>query len=72
MKYVITESRLNNLVSNYLDQMNWWEWDIGDGEFNLADVKFESSKILFRIQYSSTMPDHYFDIIYFILIKFYI
>jgi hypothetical protein len=64
MKYIITESRLNSLVSNYLDQMDWWKWDIGDGEFNLADGKFESTKILFRIQYSSTMPDHYFDIIY--------
>ena len=44
--------------------MDWVEWDVGDGEFNLADGKFESSKILFRIQYSSTIPDHHFDIIY--------
>jgi len=64
MKYIITESRLNELVAKYLDQMNWWEWDIGDGEFNLADGEFETSKILFRIQYSSTMPDRHFDIIY--------
>lgn len=64
MKYIITESRLNSLVSNYLDQMDWWEWDIGDGEFNLADGKFESSKILFRTQWSSAMPDHSFEVIY--------
>lgn len=64
MRYIISESRLNDLVSKYLDQMDWWEWDIGDGEFNLSDGKFEPSKILFRIQYSSTMPDHSFNVIY--------
>jgi len=64
MRYIITENRLNNLVSKYLEQLDWWEWNIGDGEFNLADGKFETSKILFRIQYSSTVPDHSFDVIY--------
>lgn len=49
---------------DYLDQFDWWEWDIGDGEFNIADGKYETSKIMFRIQYSSTVPDHYFDVIY--------
>jgi len=64
MKYIITENRLNNLVSKYLEQLDWWEWDIGDGEFNLADGKFETSKILFRIQYSSIVAGHSFDVIY--------
>lgn len=64
MKYIITENRLNNLASKYLEQLDWWMWDIGDGEFNLADGKFETSKILFRIQYSSTVPDHSFNVIY--------
>ena len=49
MKYIITESRLHNLVSKYLDQMDWWVWDIGDGEFNIADGKNETSKFFFRI-----------------------
>lgn len=64
MRYIINENRLNKVIQSYLDQMDWWEWDIGDGEFNLADGKYESNKILFRIQYSSTMPDHYYDVIY--------
>lgn len=64
MKYIISENRLNDLVLKYLDQMDWWEWDIGDGEFNLADGKFDKSQIFFRIQYSSTMPDHSFEVIY--------
>ena len=64
MKYVISENRLNDLVLKYLDNLDWWEWDIGDGEFDVADGRYEKPKLRFRIQYSSTMPDHYFDVIY--------
>ena len=61
MKYIITESRLNNLISSYLDQMNWWEWEIGDDEFNLADGQHGNDLIHYRIQHSSTIPDKVFD-----------
>lgn len=64
MKYIITENRLHDLASKYLDGMTWWEWDIGDGEFDLADGEFNPDKILYRIQYSSTDPDHSFEVIY--------
>jgi len=60
-KYIITESRLNDLISSYLDQMNWWEWEIGDDEFNLADGQHGNDLIHYRIQHSSTFPDKVFD-----------
>lgn len=28
MKYIITENRFNTLISNYLDNLDWREWDI--------------------------------------------
>jgi hypothetical protein len=64
MKYIITESRLNNLVFSYLDNQDWQTWDIGDGEFNVADGEFGEDLIRFRIQYSITIPDRSFDVIY--------
>ena len=64
MKYIITESRINKLVFLYLDSQNWHTWDIGDGEFNVADGEYGSDVIKFRIQFSSTVPDHEFNVIY--------
>jgi hypothetical protein len=64
MKYIITESRLNNLVFSYLNNQDWRTWDIGDGEFNVADGEFGKDLIRLRIQYSSTIPDRSFDVIY--------
>lgn len=64
MKYIITESRINKLVSNYLNGFEWYTWDVGDGEFDVADGEYESSKLKFRIQYSSTIPDHEFNVLY--------
>ncbi len=64
MKYVITENRLKNLILSYLDSIDWWGWDIGDGEFNLADGQYNTSKILYRIQYSSMHPHREFEVIY--------
>ena len=37
MKYIITESKVNNLVKLYLDTLELWMWDIGDGEFSVSD-----------------------------------
>ena len=64
MKYIITESQINKLVFLYLDSQDWHTWDIGDGEFNVADGEFGKDLIRFRIQYSSTVPDHHFDVVY--------
>ncbi len=61
---IINESRIESLISDYLNQKNWYNWDIGDGEFNLADGEFGKDVIYFRIQYSSTVPDHHFNVIY--------
>lgn len=64
MRYIISENRLNDLIMNYLDQMDWWEWDIGDGEFNLHDQKNESSKILFRIRFSGKITLNEVEVIF--------
>ena len=64
MKYIIKESRIDKLMFLYLDSQNWHTWDIGDGEFDVADGKQEKDVIKFRIQYSSTVPDHEFNVIY--------
>ena len=64
MKYIITESQINKLVFLYLDSQDWHTWDIGDGEFNVADGQYGKDVIKFRIQYSSTEPDHEFNVIY--------
>ena len=36
----------------------------GDGEFNVADGEYGDDVIRFRIQYSCTVPDHEFNVIY--------
>jgi hypothetical protein len=64
MKYIITESKINKLVSNYLDGQKWYTWDIGDGEFNVADGEYGKDVIHYRIQESITVPDRMFDLIY--------
>lgn len=64
MKYIITENRINELVSKYLDSTDWWSWDEGDGEFNVTDGYGGKTKFKFRIQWSSTVPDLSFNVIY--------
>ena len=64
MKYIITESKINKLVSMYMDNQKLYTLDIGDGEFNIIDEEFGEDFIRYRIQYSSTVPDLMFDLIY--------
>ena len=64
MKYIITESQINKLVFLYLDSQDWHIWDIGDGEFNVADGQYGKDVMKFRIQHSSMEPDHEFNVIY--------
>jgi hypothetical protein len=63
-KTIINENRIGKLVSDYLDSQKWYTWDIGDSEFNVADGEYGVDQFRFRIQYSSTMPDHSFNVIY--------
>lgn len=64
MKYILNESQIDKLITSYLNSQDWKTWDIGDGEFNVADGEFGKDLIRFRIQYSSTVPDNYFNVIY--------
>jgi hypothetical protein len=64
LKIIVENNKMNTIVSQYLDSQDWKTWDIGDGEFNVADGEFGEDLIRFRIQYSSTVPDHHFDVIY--------
>jgi len=64
LKIIVENNKVNSLVSKYLDSQDWRTWDIGDGEFNVADGEFGKDLIRFRIQYSSTYPDHSFNVIY--------
>jgi len=64
LKTIVENNKIDRLVSEYLDSQDWKTWDIGDSEFNVADGEFGKDLIRFRIQYSSTVPDHHFDVIY--------
>jgi hypothetical protein len=64
LKTIVESNKTDRLVSEYLNFQDWHVWDIGDGEFNVADGEFGRDLIRFRIQYSSTVPDHSFNVIY--------
>ena len=64
LKTIVSENRINKWVFDYLDSQDWKTWDIGDGEFNVAEGEFGVDQFRFRIQYSSTVPDHSFNVIY--------
>jgi len=64
LKFIVENSKMDTMVSQYLNSQDWRTWDIGDGEFNVADGEFGKDLIRFRIQSSSTVPDHEFNVIY--------
>jgi len=64
LKTIVESNKTGGLVSEYLNYQDWRVWDIGDGEFNVADGEFGRDLIRFRIQYSSTVPNHSFNVIY--------
>ena len=64
MKYIITESKINEFISSYLNGQNFKYWDQGDDEFNLSDGVNGDDVIKYRIQYSSRELDHSFEVIY--------
>jgi len=64
LKFIVENNKVNTLISKYLDSQDWKTWDIGDGEFDVADGEFGKNLIKFRIQNSSMEPDHDFNVIY--------
>jgi len=65
MKYIISETKINKFVSIYLNGDKWYVEDIGDGEFDIFNNDDSiNSKLKFRIQYSSTVPNKEFNILY--------
>ena len=64
LKTIVESNKTDRLVSEYLNYQDWRVWDIGDSEFNVADGEFGRDLIRFRIQYSSTVPYHHFNVIY--------
>jgi hypothetical protein len=64
MKYIIKESKINQFISTYLDGQDWYFWDIGDDEFNISEGEGGMDQFKYRVQYSSTVPDHSFEVLY--------
>ena len=65
LKLIVENNRMNTLVSQYLNSQDWYTWDIGDDEFNVADNDRNDKNLFwYRKQWSSTVPDHEFDVIY--------
>ena len=56
--------RINKLILNYLNGQDFKYWDQDDNEFNLSDGVNGDDVIKYRIQYSSKVPDHSFEVIY--------
>ena len=57
MKYIITESKINKLVSTYLDERDLETSDIGNGEFNITNGKHGNDVIRYEIDHSLTYPE---------------
>jgi hypothetical protein len=57
-------NRINKLILNYLNGQDFKYWDQDDNEFNLSDGVNGDDVIKYRIQYSSKVPDHNFEVIY--------
>ena len=64
VKYIISESRLNNLIFSYLDGQDLHTWDIENGEFNVADGEYGKDVIQFRKHPYLTNDDKFFEYIY--------
>ena len=58
MKYIITESRLSEVIHNYLDTKNesWYFSDAGDGEFTIYD----GEKPIIRHRINASNEERYF------------
>ena len=65
LKLIVENNRMDTLVSQYLNFQDWYTWDIGDDEFNVADNDRNDKNLFwYRKQFSTTIPDHEFDVLY--------
>lgn len=64
LKLIVENNRHYNIVSKYLDSQDWRPWDIGDGEFDVADGEHGRNLLRFRIHQSSTIPDLNYNTLY--------
>jgi hypothetical protein len=65
LKLIVENNRMDTLVSQYLNYQDWYTWDIGDGEFNVADNDRNDKNLFwFRKRFSRTVPDLEFDVLY--------
>ena len=62
-KYIITESKINKLVSIYLDEQDFHTSEIGDGEFDITNGKHGNNIISYEIKHSLTFPDKTYEVI---------
>jgi hypothetical protein len=54
MKYIITEDRMNDLVSQFLDQYDWYAWDsTGDGDLAVYDT-LDDKKLFYTGYYGDS------------------
>lgn len=53
MKYLITESRLKDLIFKFLNSKDWVKLDVGDEQFDLSDGYKSKSLINYRIIYNT-------------------
>ena len=58
------DSGKSDLIGKFLNSKNFIRRDEQDGEFNVSDGNEGNDIIKYRIQYSSIVPDHYFEVIY--------
>jgi hypothetical protein len=63
-KLIVETDRVSIIVSKYLNSRDWRSWDIGDGEFDVADGEHGKNLLRFRIRQSSTIPDLNFNTLY--------
>jgi hypothetical protein len=64
MKYIITESKINKLVSIYLDNQRLETSEIGNGEFDITNGKHGNNVISYEINHSLTFPDKTYEVIF--------
>ena len=63
MKYLITESQIDNIIFMYLDNQDFYTSEIGNGEFDITNGKNGNNVISYEIDHSLTFPDKTYEII---------
>lgn len=58
------DSGKSDLIGKFLNSKNFIRWDEQDEEFDVSDGNDGNGIIKYRIQHSSIVPDHFFEVIY--------